>query len=155
MLLYLAGPVRGPRALWRDEFEKALHAAIPIDGTGMASRPQLIFPGANIPENPDDADGRTDLYVAGDLMSVAAADMVVAYLHHAESGRGTGFELGYAHAAGIPLVLIAESPEDRASWCFAIGTAAHIYGSFAEAARLVAYVSAQFNGARYRPDLPG
>jgi nucleoside 2-deoxyribosyltransferase len=151
LVVYLAGPVRGPNALWRQDFEAELMSAGGLNAL-------CIHPGANVPgvTTVEEANARTDLYVAGDLLSVRRADIVVAYIRAEESGRGTGFELGYAHALGKTLLLVAESAEDERSWCFAIGSAPAVYPSLAAAAEVVRYLVAQVHGtSSYDPGLPG
>ena len=151
LTVYLAGPVRGPNALWRRDFEEAL-------GHLRPSRwPLLIHPGANIPGAADarEANGRTDLFVAADILSIERADLLVAFLRAEESGRGTGFELGYASSCGTRILPVATSDEDRSSWAFALGNVPFVYRSLGDAAAVVAYAAAQLAGARYNPELPG
>jgi nucleoside 2-deoxyribosyltransferase len=151
LVVYLAGPVRGPNALWRNDFEHLLNAV-------PHHYPTLIFPGANVAGATDDAHAnmRTDLYVAGDLLSVRDADLVVALLLKEESGRGTSFELGYAHALGKPILPVAATEEDRTSWCFAIGATPHFYPHLGAVAEVVRYLAEQASGtARFDPGAPG
>lgn len=153
LVVYLAGPVRGPNALWRAEFEAALRAGWERDA-GRWPYPILIHPGANIPGT-GAADARTDLYVSADLLSLARADLVVAYLRADETGRGTGFELGYATARGSRVLPVATFDVDRESWRFALANAPLVYETLDVAAAAVAYAAAQLSGARYDPARPG
>ncbi|MBA3875615.1 MAG: hypothetical protein C0498_01540 [Anaerolinea sp.] len=154
LAVYLAGPVRGPNALWRDEFELALSTAWRQHGGLNWPYPLTIRPGANIPGAPA-ADDRPDFYVPADLVSIGRADLVVAYLLADESGRGTGFEIGYATARGIRVLPVAGTPADRESWRFALANVAFVYPDLATAAAAVAYAAAQLAGARYDPARPG
>lgn len=149
LVLYLAGPVRGKNALWRDDFEEALRR--------LDARVLTIHPGGNVPgaRTVEEADASTAVYVKGDLLSIDKADIVVAWLNAEATGRGTSFELGYAKAKGKTTLLITSSDEDRVSWRFALANEPFTCPDFDSAATIVAYVSGQLRGSRYDPSRPG
>lgn len=156
LTLYLAGPVRGPGALWRRAFGAAL--GLQFGGLCDPGDILLISPGRNITgaTTKAEAEAAVHLYVPGDILSLRRADALVAYLRAESGGRGTSWELGYASARGLPIFAIAPEPADRVSWVFALGNLAVSYPGIAEAAQAVAHAAGQLSGkAQYDPTREG
>lgn len=141
--VYLAGPVRDP-ADWRTKFAQALRCD-PREVT-------LIRPGGRLPYGEDnDPELRSELYVPTDLAALHTSHVVVAYISHEHSGRGTAIELGYALALKRPILPVIEWPQDvtatRYAWRFLLGAVPHVY-DLPQAAATVSYMARQLSGER-------
>ena len=148
LTVYLAGPVRDQYD-WRGRFRDSLHG----DERSLVT---LVFPGERMPYGEDDdPELRSEIYVPADLVAIRAADVLVAYISHEHSGRGTALEVGYALALGKPVLPLIHWPQDveptRYAWRFLLGAVPHVY-DLASAAATVGYMARQKAG--YRSPVP-
>lgn len=156
LTVYLAGPVRGPRASWRDAFVAGYAQWARAHGMDSAW-PLFVCPGGSMPLGWSDApEAAPRVYMAADLVSVRRADVVVALLDAGETGRGTATELGIALERGIPVLALVRSDADSASWVFALAAGVSAYRSEEELYAALAYAAMQVSGLlRYDPARPG
>ena len=156
MIVYLAGPVRGPNASWRLDLSGLVADAYARLAPDHAW-PAFLHPGGNLPEPyQDNPEEHVGLYVPADLLSVRRADLLVALLLAEESGRGTGIEVGMALGMGKPVLALAPTQADADSWRFAIAAGALWYRSAEKLAVALVMAAAQLSGiSRYNPDQPG
>lgn len=112
--VYLCGPIRGlsvgQATAWRDDFvEMSSPTALCLDPT--RDHEFVIDPSGVIVGPKQTPIARSSALVSRDLADVKRSSLLVANFTHSTANIGSLIEIGYAHALGIPIVLIL-NPED-------------------------------------------